>query len=159
LNLSESIYNYLASRKRTEQSRFANQAVENEVLLKVAVAYTDLLQARALLSLAILTRNDAREVARLTANYVKTGDARQSDADRAATEFRRREEDVLSARAEAGQASRRLAELLNVSVTTPLRPVESQMVPQSVVPNRIPLAELVAISLVERPELKAQQSA
>ncbi|HLJ12812.1 MAG TPA: TolC family protein, partial [Planctomycetaceae bacterium] len=69
LNLSESLYGYLVTRKRSEQSRFANRAVENEVLLKVALAYTELLRANAVLSLAILTRNDAREVARLTANY------------------------------------------------------------------------------------------
>lgn len=159
LNVSESLYNYFAARQRSEQSRFASHAVENEVLLKVALAYTDLLQARAGLSLALLTRNDAREVARLTANYAKTGDGRQSDADRAATELRRREEDVIAARAEVGQASRRLAELLNLNVTTPLRPVESQVVPQAIVPNRIPLAELVAIALVDRPELKARQAA
>jgi outer membrane protein TolC len=159
LNVSESIYNYLAAQQRSEQSRYANQAVENEVLLKVAVAYTDLLEARAVLSLAVLTRNDAREVARLTANYAATGDGRQSDADRAATELRRREEDVLAAKAGAGNASRRLAELLNLNGTTPLKPIESQVVPQAIVPNRIPLSELVAIALVDRPELKARQAA
>jgi outer membrane protein TolC len=159
LNVSESIFNYLASRQRTEQSRFASQAVENEVLLKVAAAYTDLLQAYGAFSLAIITRNDAREVARLTANYVKVGEGRQADAERAATELRRREEDVIAARASVGQASRRLAELLNLNVIAPLRPVELQAVPQSIVPNRIPLAELVAIALLNRPELKAWQAA
>jgi outer membrane protein TolC len=159
LNVSESIFDYLASRQRSEQSRFASQAVENDVLLKVAVAYTELLQARGGFSLAIITRNDAREVARLTANYAKTGEGRPSDAERAATELRRREEDVIAARAAVGQASRRLAELLNLNVTTPLRPVESQIVPQSIVPNRIPLVELVAIALLDRPELKARQAA
>ena len=159
LSVSESIFNFLAARQRSEQSRFANQAIENEVLLKVAVAYTDLLQARGGLSLAVLTRNDAREVARLTANYAITGDGRQSDADRATTELRRREEDVVSARAEVGQASRRLAELLNLNVTTPFRPVESQVVPQAIVPQRIPLSELVAIAMLDRPELKARQAA
>jgi outer membrane protein TolC len=159
LNVSESIFGYLASRQRSEQSRFANQAVENEVLLKVASAYTDLLEARGGFSLAILTRNDAREVARLTANYAKAGEGRQSDAERAATELRRREEDVIAARATVGQASRHLAELLNLDVTTPLRPVESQVVPQSIIPNRIPLAELVAMALLDRPELKSRRAA
>ncbi|MBI3865009.1 MAG: TolC family protein [Planctomycetia bacterium] len=159
LNVSESIYNYFAARKRSEQSQLASFAVENDVLLKVAVAYTELLQSRGRLSLAIITRNDAREVARLTANYAKTGDGRQSDADRAATELRRREEDLVAARAEVGQTSRRLAELLNLNVTTPLRPVESQVVPQAIVPNRIPLAELIAVAMLDRPELKARQAA
>src|SRR5436190_873323 len=39
LNVSDSIFNYLASRQRSEQSRFASEAAENEILLKVAVAY------------------------------------------------------------------------------------------------------------------------
>lgn len=159
LNVSDSIFTYLASRQRSEQSRFASQAVENEVLLKVASAYTDLLQAHGGLSLAILTRNDAREVARLTANYAKTGEGRRSDAERAATELRRREEDVIAAGVQVGMVSRRLAELLNLNVTVPLRPVESQVVPQSIIPNRIPLNELVAVALLDRPELKARQAA
>ncbi len=159
LNVSESIYNCFVTRQRSEQARFANQAEQNAVLLKVAVAYTDLLEASGSLSLAILTRNDAREVARLTANYAKAGQGRQSDAERAATELRRRDEDLIEARAEVGQASRRLAELLNLDSTIRLRPVEAQVVPQSIVPNRIPLAELIAIALLDRPELKARQAA
>ncbi|HEY2252272.1 MAG TPA: TolC family protein, partial [Planctomycetaceae bacterium] len=158
-NVAEGIFSYLASRQRSEQSRFASQAVENEVLLKVASTYTDLLEAYGGFSLAIITRNDAREVARLTANYVKVGEGRASDAERAATELRRREEDVISARAAVGQASRHLAELLNLNVTTPLRPIESQVVPQPIIPNRIPLNELIAIALLDRPELKARQAA
>ncbi len=50
LNVSESIFNYLASRQRSEQSRFATQAVENDVLLQVASAYFDLLEAQRLQS-------------------------------------------------------------------------------------------------------------
>ncbi|MBS0260504.1 MAG: TolC family protein [Planctomycetes bacterium] len=159
LNVSESIHNALAARQRTEQARFANQAAENAVLLKVAVAYTNLLEARSRFSLAVLTRNDAREVARLTENYAATGDGRRADADRAATELQRREEDILAAANEVGRASRRLAELLNLSATIPLRPIESRVVPQPVVPQRIPLAELVTVALLDRPELKSQQAA
>jgi len=159
LNVSESIYNFFITRQRSEQSRFANQAEQNDVLLMVAVAYTGLLQAHGRLSLAIITRNDAREVARLTANYAETGEGRNADAERAATELRRREEDVAEARLEVGVASRRLSELLNLDATILLRPLESQVVPQPIVPNRIPLAELVTIAMLDRPELKARQAA
>ncbi len=159
LNISESIYNYFVARQRSEQARFASQAEQNAVLLKVALAYTDLLEAHAGLSLAIITRNDAREVARLTADYAETGEGRRADAERAATELRRRDEDVAEARMEVGNASRRLSELLNLDATIPLRPLESQVVPQPIVPNQIPLAELIAIALLDRPELKARQAA
>ncbi len=159
LNVSESIFGYLAARQRTQQSQFANQAEQNDVLLQVAGAYTELLRTHARFSLAVITRNDAREVARLTARYAEAGEGRRADAERAATELRRREEDVIQARYEIGQASRRLAEILNLENTVLLRPVESQVVPQSIIPNRIPLAELVAIAMLDRPELKSRQAA
>lgn len=159
LNVSESIYNYYVNRQRTEAARFASQAAENEVLLKVATAYTDLLRARAQRSIALLTRNDAREVARLTKNYALTGDGRQADAERAATELARREADVVESYARVGQASRRLCELLNLDNTIQLRPVESQLVPQPIVPNQVPLPQLLTIALIDRPELKSRQAA
>lgn len=159
LNVAESIYTYLVNQQRTDQSRFASRAAENNVLLTVARAYTDLLRAEGLQSVAVLTRNDAREVARLTANYARTGEGREADADRAATELARREADLSEAHARLGQASHRLCELLNLDVTLPLRTVETQVVPQPVVPNRIPLGELLAIALLQRPELQARQAA
>jgi outer membrane protein TolC len=159
LNVSESIYNYFVTRQRSEQARFASLAEQNAVLLKVASAYTELLQANARLSLAILTRNDAREVARITATYAETGEGRPADANRAATELKRREEDVAETRGGVGRASRRLSELLNLEATVPLRPLEAQVVPQSIVPNRIPLAELVAMAMLDRPELAARRAA
>lgn len=159
LNLSDSIYNYFVLRQRSEQTRHESRAVENEVLLSVALAYTDLLGAQGRLSVALLTRNDAREVARLTKVYAEEGEGRQADADRAATELARREEDLVEAKVEVGNASRRLAELLNLDTTVRLRPIEAQVVPQPVVPNQVPLAELLAIALVERPELLARQAA
>lgn len=159
LNVSQSIYNYFITQQLSEQARFANQAEQNAVLLKVAVAYTGLLQANAGLSLAILIRNDAREVARLTANYAATGEGRDADAERAATELRRREEDVAEARFQIGRVSRELSGLLNLDPTIALRPLEAQFVPQSIVPNRIPLAQLVSIAMLSRPELKARQMA
>lgn len=158
LNLSESIYDYLISRRLTEASQFASQAVENKMLLQVALAYTALLRAEGDRSIAILTRNDANEVARLTGAYAKTGEGRQADADRAATELARREEDVAEADVEVGRASRRLCELLNLDMTLNLRTVESQVVPQPIVPNRVPMPELLAVALFQRPELNARRS-
>jgi outer membrane protein TolC len=159
VNISEAIFNYLVSRQITTQSRFDRQAVDNQVLLKVAVAYAELLRASADVSLAILTRNDTGEVARLTAANAKTGQGRQADANRAATELAQREQDVAGAEARRLQASHRLCELLNLDTTTRLRPLESQVVPEAVVPTRIPLAELIASALLNRPELSARRVA
>ena len=159
VNISEAIFNYLVSRQITTQSRFNRQAVDNQVLLDVAVAYAELLRTSADVSLAMLTRNDIGEVARLTAANAKTGQGRQADANRAATELAQREQDVAGAEARRLQASHRLCELLNLDTTTRLQPLESQVVPEPVVPTRIPLAELIATALLHRPELSARRTA
>jgi outer membrane protein TolC len=51
-----------------------------------------------------------------------------------------------------------LAQPLNLDPATPLRPVEGWVVPIAVVPDAISLPELLAIALLERPELAARRS-
>jgi outer membrane protein TolC len=53
--------------------------------------------------------------------------------------------------------SARLAELLNIPPTTLLRAVDDQVVPCQVVPDTVPLPELLAIAVLNRPELQEQQ--
>jgi outer membrane protein TolC len=159
LNVSETIFSCLVSRQITNQRRFDRQAVDNAVLLDVAVAYAELLRASGARSLAILTRNDTGEVARLTAANAQTGQGRQADANRAATELRQREQTVAEADARLAQGSHRLCELLNLDTTTRLQPFESQIVPEPVVPTQIPLPELLATALLHRPELLARRTA
>ncbi|HEV3298871.1 MAG TPA: TolC family protein [Planctomycetaceae bacterium] len=159
LNLSEAIYGYLVTRQETRRATFDRAAVDNAVLRDVALAYTDLLHTAGLRSLAVLARNDTGEIARLTANYAKTGDGRQADADRAATEFARRDEELLEALAAEDQASHALCELLNLDQTLRLVPVQSQVVPQPTVPTQMPLSELLAVAALNRPELLARRAA
>jgi outer membrane protein TolC len=159
LNLSESIFKYLVNRKTAQVAHFERRAMENQVLLKVTLGYSELLRAEGTRSVAVLARNDAQEVARLTAAYAKTGEGRQSDADRAATELARRNQDVYAAEARVAEASWQLCQILNLDMSLLLAPVESQMVPQSVVPTQIPMPELLAIALLERPELQARRAA
>jgi outer membrane protein TolC len=110
-------------------------------------------------SLAVLARNDTGEVARLTAAYAKTGAGRPADAERAATEFARRDEEVLEALAAEARASHALVALLNLEPTVRLVPVQSQVVPQPTVPTRMPLGELLAVAALNRPELQARRAA
>jgi len=159
LNLSEAIYGYLVTRQETRRSTFDRTAVDNTVLRDVALAYTNLLRTAGLRSLAVLARNDTGEIARLTANYAKTGEGRRADAERAATEFARRDEDLLEALAAEAQASHALCELLNLDPTLRLVPVQSQVIPQPTVPTQMPLSELLAVAALNRPELLARRAA
>jgi outer membrane protein TolC len=158
-NLSNNIFAYLQTRQLVEQQRLLSIAVRNEMLRRVVVAYLDLLRAEAQRTVAILTRNQNAEVARLTAANVGAGTISPSDADRAATELAFRNEDVVEAEADARAASAVLVELLNLDPAVRLIPAEDHLVPMPLVPDPISLPELLTIALVQRPELGAQQAA
>ena len=158
-NVSAVIYGNLASKQIVRQRDFASQAVKNDVLLRVASGYLELLRGEGRRAVALKNRSEALEVARITANYAKSGQGRQADADRAATELEQRNNDVLDAENDLATASARLSRLLSLNPVDGLQPVESAVVPSPVVPDPIPLPELVAIALAQRPELKERQAA
>src|SRR4029077_20400041 len=97
--------------------------------------------------------------ARLTAGYAKAGLVPPADADRAATVLRDRDTDLVEAEAGVLAASARLAELLNVDPAVRLQPVEERVVLLPVVPDVIRLPELLAIAVLQRPDLAAQRVA
>jgi outer membrane protein TolC len=159
LNLAEAIFGYLVTRQDTRQAQFDRRTVDNNVLRDVALAYTDLSRAAGLRALAVLARNDTGEIARLTADYAKTGEGRPADANRAATEFARRDQELQEALAAEAQASHALVELLNLDPLLRLVPLQSQVVPQPVVPTQMSLSELLAVAALNRPELSARRTA
>jgi outer membrane protein TolC len=158
-NLSEGIFAALVSRQVVRQREFAGAAIRNDVLLRVATGYLELLRAEGRLALAVQIREEAREVARVTANYAKTGVGRQADADRAATELEQRETDVFEAQGEILIASARLAQLLDLDPSVRPRAIDGWVVPAPIVPDPIPLPALIAIALTQRPELAERRSA
>ena len=157
MNLSNSAFNILQSRQLVTQREFDSAATRNQVMLQVAVAYYDLLRAEEARAIAIGVRDNAREVARLTANYAETGQGKQADADRAATELRQRESDILGYDADIITTAARLAQILNLDPTVRLQPIDSVVVPYAIVPDSISLPELIAIGLMQRPEMAAQR--
>ena len=140
------------------QRGFDVEANRNNVLLRVAVAYEELLRAEGLLAVTKRNRGDTHEVARITAAYAKTGHGRQADADRAATEQSRREFDVMQAEGQVLTASAALCRLLSLDPSHRLRPTDLAVVPSTIVADEIPLRELIATALMRCPELKAQQA-
>lgn len=158
-NLSQVIFASLVSRQVVRQRDFASVAIRNDVLLRVAAAYLELLRAEGRRVIAIQNRDEAREVARITANYAKAGQGRQADADRAATELEQRDADVLQAEGEVLTTSARLAQLLDLDPSIRLHVIDSWVVPAPIVPDPIPLPELIAIALTLRPELRERQAA
>ena len=156
-NISQGVFTYLVARQTVRQQQFTSQAVRNQVLLRVSLAYLELLRASGRRAIAIRIRDDAAEVARLTAAYARTGQGRQADADRAATELGKRETDLMVAEGELMMASSRLAQLLNLEPMARLQPTEEWVVPMPLVPEPITLQELIAMAAMRRPELAAQR--
>jgi len=159
LNISNAIYGFLGARQAMRTQQLNTVAVRNQVLMDVAVAYVALLRAECRRAISIQIRADAAEVARLTAAYSQTGEGRKADADRAATELTLRETDTLEFEGEVLTTSAQLAQLLNLNPATRLHPTDGWVVPAPLVPEPIPLSELLATAMLQRPELAAQQSA
>ncbi len=158
-NIGQGVFGYLVSRQVVRVRAFATLAVRNQTFLRVALAYSELTRAEGGLAVAIQNRDEAREVARLTSEYVATGEGRRADADRAATQFARRQALVQEAEGQLLVASAALCRELNLDPSLRLHPTDAFVVPLPIVPDPIPLPELIAIGLLHRPELGERQAA
>jgi outer membrane protein TolC len=158
INIGEGWFGFLAARQRVQTASAQADATRNDVLLRVCLAYCDLLRADGHRVIAIKNRGEAAEVARITAVYAQTGQGRKADADRAAVELRKRDFELTQAEQEILTQSARLCQLLNLDPSTRLKPVDGWVVPAPIVPDPIPLHELIAMALLQRPELAARRS-
>ena len=84
-NVGVGIYSYLASKQTVKQREFETVAVRNQMLLQVATAYSELLRAEGRRAARIQARDEARVIAKITADYARFGQGRIADANRAAT--------------------------------------------------------------------------
>jgi outer membrane protein TolC len=158
-NVGFGIYAYLATRQVVRQREFESIAVRNQMFLRVTTAYSELLRGEGRRAAAIQARDEARVIARLTADYARAGQGRIADANRAATVVANWESRIQAAEAELLTASASLCQLLNLDPSIRLHPTDAVVVPQPIVPDPIPVAELIALGLLRRPELAAQRAA
>lgn len=158
LNVGAAWFAFLQSRQNVARAATAARTAENDTLLRVALAYTDLLRADGRRAIAVQNRGDAAELARLTAAYAATGQGRKADADRAAVELQRRDADLTQAEADMLSTSARLCQLLNLDPSTRLKPIDGWVVPAPIVPDATPLPDLIALALMQRPELAERRS-
>lgn len=158
LNVSDTYFNYLISRQVHTQRDATVSTVNNDVQLRMATTYLELVRAASRRSIAWQVRTDAAEVARITAVFTRAGQGRPADAHRAATELHGRDSDVLETEGQILSASARLAALVGLDTTVRLIPADRWAVPHSIVPEPIPLCELLTIAALRRPELAEQRA-
>jgi outer membrane protein TolC len=158
MNVGATWYGFLISRQQVRTSEYNSEATRNDVLLRTCLGYLDLLGADGRRSIAAKNREEAAEVARLTAEFVNAQQGRQADANRASVELKRRDIELTQAEGDTLSASARLCQLLNLDPSTRLKPIDGWVVPAPIVPDPIPLPELIAMAMLQRPELAARRS-
>ena len=158
VNLSDGFFNALAIRQNVRARQFESLAVRNQIFLRVCLAYMNLLRAEGTRAIAAQNREEAHEIARLTAVYARTGAGNQADADRAAAELSRRNDAVVQAEGDMLVRSAQLAQLINVPPSVQLHAIDGWVVPTPIVPDPIPLGELLIIAMNQRPELAARRA-
>jgi outer membrane protein TolC len=158
-NVAVTLYNYLTSRQVVAQRQFATEALRNQTLLQTTLAYSELLRAEGRRAVALQVRAEAKKVADLTAAYANAGQGLQADAHRALTELEARENDIQAAEEAILTASARLCYVLNLDPSVRLHPTDSFLVPHPIVPDPTTVRELIALALLQRPELKERRAA
>ena len=128
-NIAQGVFAYLISRQVVVQRRVRHHRDPQPGLPGGGLAYTDLTQAEGRRAVAMQARDEAREVARLTADYAETGQGRAADANRAASELADREAAFLEFEGQALVASARLCRVLNLDPSIRLHPSDAWIVP------------------------------
>ena len=158
-HLGDAVYELLAARQRVANRRSDAQAVQNQVLLEVAVAYLELIGAEGRLDVLRRAETDVDEIARVTAEFAKTGQGAPSDANRAGANAELIRRQLRQAEGTVAVASARLARLLNLDQSIRLRspggPVESFRL----APEGADLESLLPLAVQARPELAARAAA
>lgn len=158
-NVAEKVYTALVARQEVEIREHASRAAENTMLLRTAVAFNELLRAEGLHAITKQNQEDAAELFRLVNTFADSGQGRKPDADRAQSDLSQRTALLPETDGNRMIASARLAELLNLPPTTRLTPLDDKVIPCALVPEPIPLAELLTMAILNRPEMKQRQAA
>ncbi|HWA96878.1 MAG TPA: TolC family protein [Pirellulales bacterium] len=158
-NAGDALFGLLQANQAIARARANTAATRNTMGLNVALAYLDLLEAEGRRSIALQIRQEAAELTRITEAHARTGQGRYADANRATTELADFDARAIEAEGDTFRMSARLSQLLGLDQSTRLHPTDNWVVPHPLVPELIPLEELLAIAIVQRPELAEYRAA
>jgi outer membrane protein TolC len=154
LSFADAIFGPRIARDFVAAEQARARIVTYNVQVDVALSYLDLLRvygalainaetlAKAELMLDYATQAAKQELGKTTA-----------DVNRARTEVEFRRQERIDLEGEAAVVSARLAQLLLLEPTVDLVPADATVLPIELVPAAVPLDELIAVGLMNRPEL------
>jgi outer membrane protein TolC len=154
LSIADALFGPRIARDLVAAEQARARIVTYNVQLDVAFTYLDLLRAFGALAInrEMIAKADAIYQAASAAEREGLGKT-TADANRARTELEVRRQERIDLEAEAAQASARLAQLLLLEPTVDLVPADAQVLPIELVPGSAPLDDLIAVGLMNRPEL------
>jgi outer membrane protein TolC len=156
-DVSLALFEPRIARRNVLARRLDADAVRNVTLLAVADRYLDLAGAEARLTATRKSQAELGEMVRLTANFVRAGQGRQGDADRASGEAELLAAQAQQAEEDAAVASARLAELLATDPATRLH-AAAELPFIQLVDDSVDLESLVATAVANHPEVGARDA-
>jgi outer membrane protein TolC len=157
--LTDAWFEPLAAKQRVAVTQAGARATANDILLDVANLHLELLGNQAILDAQKLTESQVFEVVRVTKQYAIAGEGRDSDANRAQAQWRRRRADVQQAEQDVLVTVARLANRLNLDPSVRLKPMGGPLVPLQLISLETPQPQLIDVALKTRPELAARNAA
>ncbi|MDR3632593.1 MAG: TolC family protein [Isosphaeraceae bacterium] len=153
LRISDMIFEPLAARRVVAANRAGLQATTNDALLTVAEAYFDLQMASGQLAIAREAAANADALAQITASYARTGQGLEADHRRALAELNHQRRNIDAASGRLLVASTNLVRLLVLDARLVIAPVEPAETMVRLIPDEVPLDDLVLQAFQGRPEL------
>jgi outer membrane protein TolC len=157
LRFSDAIFEPMAARRVLNANRASLQTATNNALLEVAEAYLELQVMTGRLAIAREAAANAEELSRITGSFARLGQGLEADHRRALTELRRRQKDIQLLSGQLLIASANLIRLLVLNPSTVVAPVEPPEAVIRLIPDDVPLDDLVIRGLRRRPELANAQ--
>ena len=153
LRISDAIFEPMEARRSLAANQAGLQTATNDALLRIAEAYFDLQAANGRLAIAREAAANAEALSTITEAYARLGQGLEADHRRAMTELKHRRRDTHLASGQLLVASANLVRLLVLNPATVFAPVEPPECIIHLIPDEVPLDDLVHQGLRNRPEL------
>ncbi len=153
LSLTDAVFAPRAARGAAAAVAARARAVSHDVQLDVALAYLDLLRAYGALAINAEALRHVGDLVTASESAERVGLGQPADANQARAEREARQRERYDFQGQAALASARLAQLLLLEPTVDLLPADQAVLPIALVPEGCSLDELVALGLMNRPEL------
>ena len=157
--LTDAWFEPMAAHQGLIGARFHAQATANEILLDVATLYIQLLGNQTILEMQRLSESQVHDVVEITRHYAEIGLGRDSDANRAFSQWKRRRADVLKAEEELAVTAARLANRLNLDPSARLHAAGGPLSELELIDLSSDQRELLQVALRQRPDIAARAAA